>query len=149
MDHEAMKEQVFALYDGELTGSVRRTVEVHLEQCEECRRTYASWERAAKIFFQPPHIQASKAFVEHVLNQIEAVEQPARASTRRQTVRWLIPALGLAAVLLLVMGSMRQPISVEALLLSEGQENGQSQLVFASEKPSVETVLDAILDGQR
>ena len=37
MEHNAIKEQLFAFYDGELSPAVRQEVESHLSICEECR----------------------------------------------------------------------------------------------------------------
>lgn len=147
MTHDAIREQVFALSDGELSGEARRAAQAHLEECTECRQVVASWKRTAGVFFRSPEVQGSEAFVDRVLNRIAATERTPAVSAWKPSVRWLIPALGLAA-LLLVMRPSDQPMSLDALLLTGGEED-EVQLVLARESPSVDAVLNAVLEGVR
>ncbi len=57
MSHDTLKEKLFALYDGELTGEVRHEVEAHVANCSECRTAYAQWQQTASTFFRAPDVQ--------------------------------------------------------------------------------------------
>lgn len=147
MTHDAMRKQVFALYDGELAGEARQAAQAHLRQCSECQEAIAGWKRTAGVFFRSPKVRGSEAFVDRVLNRIASAERAPAVSAWKPSIRWLIPALGLVA-LLLVMRVGSQPVSLDALLLTDGEERGV-ELVLARESPGLDTVLDAVLEGSR
>lgn len=147
MTHDATRAHVFALYDGELAGEARRVAQAHLQQCLECQEAIAGWKQAAGVCFRFPEVQTSEAFVDRVLDRIAAAQRRPFVSIWKPTVRWLIPALGLAA-LLVTMQPHDQPVSLDALLLVNGQDGGL-QFMLASEPSSVETGLDAVLEGSR
>lgn len=143
MTHDAMQAQVFALYDGELAGGARQTAQAHLQQCAECQEAVAGWTRTAGVFFRSPEVQASEIFVGRVLDRIASTQNAPVVSVWKPSVRWLIPALGLAALLVMMQPGGRL-VSMDALLLEDGQENGM-RLVLAGESPSLDMVLDTVL----
>ena len=118
MNHDAMKNMLFALYDGELAVADRREAEAHLAGCADCRQASVRWQRTARALFRAPDIHASDAFVRRVMGRIDALEEPRRAAPWIATLRWLAPAVSLAG-LLLVIGPMERAVSVETLLLGE------------------------------
>ncbi len=146
MDHETLTDQLFALYDGELTGHARRAVETHLTQCRECRQRYAQWQQTARALFRVPDVQPSDVFVHQVMGRLR---EPVRAPRVRSwwRVRWLLPAMGLASLVLLVLSPAQRPVSLEALLLADGSENASAQIVLASTSPSADDVLGLVVEG--
>ena len=122
MNHSGMKEKVYALCDGELKREARQEAETHLKDCPECSAMVERWKATAGLFFQKPQPAPSEFFVQRVMDRIEMWERPLPAPRRSASLRWLVPALGLAAVLFAVMRpvQMQPPVSVEMLLLEEG-----------------------------
>jgi len=147
MSHDTPKEKLFAFYDGELTGEARREVEAHVANCSECRDAYAQWQQTANVFFRVPNVQTSDAFVHQVMGRLTASVRPHRAASWME-MRWLIPAAGLAGILLLVLGSAQHSVSLEALLLADGPENMPAQFVLASDTPSADDVLGLVMEGR-
>ena len=148
MNHAAMKEKVFALYDGELDPSARQEVEAHCGECLECRAMQQHWKAAAGVFFREPPPLSSEFFVQRVMDRIELWERPLPAARRNAPLRWLVPALGLAAglfVLLLWPMQAQQPVSVEMLLL-EGTP-GPTSWVLSNETPTADQMLGFTLEG--
>ena len=148
MDHHTMQDQLFALYDGELADTARQEVEAHLASCAGCRHRYVEWQHTAKALFRVPQPEASEAFVYQLMERIDAGGQPRRATPWVIGVRWLVPALGLAGVLLVVLGPARRTVSIEALLLADGRENAQAQFVLAGEPPTSDEVFGYLMEGQ-
>ena len=148
MDHKALQDQLFALYDGELTGAARRTVEDHLLDCAACRAVLAQWKQVAGVVFQPPAVAPSEAFVQGVMRRI-APAAPRRSHLPRWILqgRWLVPAMGLAVVLfVMTRGPIQQTVSVESLLLSDGRDPAALQQVLTGERPSADDVLGLLME---
>jgi len=148
MGHTAMQDKLFALYDGELTGAVRQEIETHLASCRACRQLYTRWQQTAQVFFRPPHVQVAEAFVHQLMERIAVVERPHRVRRWPVAVRWLVPAVGLAGLLLLFVRPGRGALSIETLLLGEGQGSEQTQLLLASEPPTTEQMFGVMMEGQ-
>ncbi len=147
-NHAAMKENLYALYDGELVGAARREVELHLKGCLECRAVYARWEAAAEILFREPRALGSEFFVQRVMDRIEAVERKARPSLPWVvSLRWLVPAVGLAAALLFVIGRPHPaPVSIESLLLEDAGR--PVSWVLSNEAPTEDDLLGFAMEGK-
>ncbi len=148
MNHAAMKEKVFALYDGELDPGARQDVEAHLGGCLECRAMHERWKRAAGVFFREPPPLSSEFFVQRLMDRIELSERPLPVIRWAASLRWLVPALGLAAALcafLLWPIQARQPVSVEMLLL-EGTP-GPASWVLSDKRPTADQILGFTLEG--
>ena len=147
-DHDALQRQLFALYDGELTGSARQEMEDHLAGCPACRERYTQWQRTARALFRVPDVHASEAFVHRLMARLDAWQRPQRAVPRLAAIRWLAPAVALAGLLLLMIGWPPESVSVETLLLADGQARGPIQFVLASEPPTTDQVFGIITEGQ-
>ena len=148
MDHKLMKERVLALYDGELTGDVRREAENHLAGCAECRRSYEQWRSMAKGLFREPQVQPPELFVDRVMERIDALERPRHAVPWTIRFRWAVPAMALASLLFLILGPTQRPVSIETLLLADAQEGGATQLVLASRQPTADEADRSIMEAQ-
>ena len=148
MDHKAIQDQLFALYDGELRGVAQRAVEDHLLDCVECRALLARWNRVAGTFFQSPAVSTSEAFVERVMRRIVAQQpQPVRLSRWLLKGGWLIPAMGLAAMLVVMTrGPLQKTVSIESLLLVDGREPAAMQRVLTGESPSADDILGLLME---
>lgn len=153
MDHKAIQEQLFALYDGELTGPAREAVETHVAGCEECLGLVAQWTRVAGAFFRAPEglapeRLASEAFVQRVMRRISAPRRaPRRIPAWILNGRWSIPALGLTAILLALMTEpFQERISVETLLVADGRDPVAFQRVLAGESPTSDEILGLLVE---
>ncbi len=150
MDHNAIQAQLFALYDGELTGSARGAVESHLLDCTECRALLADWKRVVGACFQSPEVSSSEALVQCVMQRIARVPpQPFRVRLPRWIVEggWLAPAIGLVGLGLVVMqGPLQQTVSIETLLLSDGREPAALQQVLTEESPSGDEIFGLLME---
>jgi anti-sigma factor RsiW len=71
MDHETLKDLVFALHDGELSPALRGEAEAHLAACAECRAKLEGWRRTSAAFFRPSSSLGSERFVRGVMERIE------------------------------------------------------------------------------
>lgn len=121
MPHPA-PEQLFALYDRELSGDAARAVEAHLAQCQACLGTLARWKQAAGLVFVAPAVTAADALVTRVMRRLQ--DAPRRAAHPAAWRRWVIPALGFAAVLAVALRGPLQPdVATEQLLLSSLDTN--------------------------
>ena len=114
-DHTRMKEKVFAFYDGELEGEARLEAETHLKECAECQKRFEGWKTTAKQLFQEPVPLESEFFVRRVMEKVGALEMP-HPVRRRHHLRWLVPALTVATLLLVMIQPARESVSVEMLL---------------------------------
>lgn len=148
MDHHVSYDQLFALYDGELGESARRAVEDHALDCAECRDLLAQWKRVAGALFQAPAVSPSEVFVDRVMQRIAPPRpHPARLLHWLPGGRWRVPALGLAAMLfVMVRGSLQQAVSIESLLLSDGRGPAALQQVLTGEPPSADDVLGLLME---
>ncbi len=148
MDHRLIQEQLFAFYDGELIGLARRAVEAHLLDCADCRTVVSQWTQVTRVAFQAPAVSASEVFVQRVMQRIETPRpQSLRLSRWFFNSRWLIPAMGLAAmVIVMISGPLRQTVSIESLLLSDGREPAALQRVLSGESPSGDDILGLLME---
>ncbi len=147
MDHAAIREQVFALYDGELAGPARQEAEDHCRQCAECRALYGRWAAMAKTLFRNPQVVPSEFFVQRVMDRVELLERSRQVVLRpAMEWRWFVPALGMAAVALcLVLQPQRRPVSLEGLLFIEVPS--PSSWVLSNDTPTAEDILKLAMGG--
>ncbi len=108
MNHDEIKEKLFALYDNEVTPQERVVITAHLKECGECRALLTSWESTAKTLFQSPtlssrfeekmqeRLQKSPVVYGRSEKEIESVETDDIRSPG--LFRWLVPALALASI---------------------------------------------------
>ncbi len=130
MNHQTLKDKMFALYDGELSGKELQEAQAHLASCQECGRAYAQWQRTAKTFFRVPEVEESEAFVHRVMERLEALNEPKPSRawvTWSFPSRWFVPAMAVALLFILALGGVvapnPSPVSLETLLLSGEEEN--------------------------
>ena len=143
MDHQTIKEQLFALYDGELDAAARKEIESHLGGCTECREIYERWTKTAKAFFKAPTVHPSEFFVRQVMGRIQGSEVPRRVPTWNITLRWLVPVIGVAAMFFVVMRPAPNLFSMDALLLGS-QDMGASLLY--EKAPTVDETLEFVME---
>ena len=152
MDHRHIQERLFDFYDGELSGSARGEVQEHVAGCGECRALLEQWKRAAGLFFRAPAVQPSEAFVHGVMRRIRQGEvsrpEPFQAIRRFLEGSWWLPALGLASLLyVLVTGPAQQAaLSIESLLLPEGNEPAAFRQILTGESPSSDEILGLVME---
>lgn len=148
MDHAAMQHQLFAFYDGELTGAARRAVEDHLLDCAECRGLITQWKHITGALFQAPTVSPSDVFVQRIMRRIMTPRPRAfRFSHWLLQGGWLIPTVGLAAMLLMMIrGPLQQTVSIESLLLSDGHESSVLQQVLTGEDSSDDDILGLLME---
>ncbi len=149
MGHQAIKDKLFELHDGELRGEARREVEAHLATCSACRESYEHWQRLARVLFRAPCPPPSEALVDRVMDRIGVATHAHHTRRWTLTVRWLMPALGLATGLLLAIVPGQRTVSIDALLLADGRETAPMQLVLASNTWSVDDVLGLVMEGRQ
>ncbi len=144
MNHEKMKERIFALYDGELDPATRGEVEAHLGDCAECRELYERWEETAKTFFKAPETKPSEFFVRQVMSGIRELDTPKPALSRARILRWFVPAAALALVLLSIVPVPTQPNSIDTWLSQE--MSGSSQWVFSNKALTMDDTLEFVME---
>ena len=158
-DHDALRDQLFAFYDGELSGESRRSVERHLEACAECRGRLDRWRQTARRVFETPQAagsdaagadaskladsEATEAFVSRVMARIERAEQPRRAPSWIGGLRWLAPALGLAGLVFVIGQTRQQDVSVDMLL---ADSSDPSAWMLSSRPASADDVLGFVME---
>ena len=101
MNHESMKELIFALYDGESSPSDREKALAHMRTCVECRQIAQRWETMGKRLFRVPPPPVPETFVQSVMDKIQDQEELQTGETWWPAARWLIPALGFGLAALL------------------------------------------------
>ena len=140
MDHKAMKDKIFALYDGELEGASRQEAEAHLAACAECRRTYENWTKTAKILFKAPSPAPSEFFVQSVMNRIRDLEAPKPAREWRISLPWLVPALGFAFMFVLAVVPSPQFFTLDNWLIQD------SSMAFSNSAPNADETLQWVME---
>ena len=149
MEHSAIKEQLFAFYDGELGPAIRQDVESHLSICQECRELYQNWAKTAKVLFPVPKPQHSEFFVHQVMERIYGIEAPQKQLKVRfglfpRPLVWLVPAFGLAVALLSVMPPLPQEVPMDLLLQST---SSRSSWAFSNHTPTADETLQLVMEG--
>jgi anti-sigma factor RsiW len=145
MDHEAIKQKLSAYYDKELEASSCREIETHLPGCPECREQIERWQKTSALFFPKSRPVASEFFVQQVMTRIGQSQPVPQPALRKIPLPWLVPALGLAAMFLIVIRPLPQfPLSLEALLVYP-QDMGISAL--SAEAMTMDETLEFIIGG--
>jgi anti-sigma factor RsiW len=138
-------ERLFALHDGELGGADLAAARTHLQACADCRSLFSQWQGAAEALRMAPAPSGSDAFVLRVMDRLPSPRRQARPAPWPALARWLVPAAGLAAMLM-VLRPVAQPVSVETLLLSDGPGPSEFQNVFMAEQANGDDVLTLLLE---
>jgi len=100
MKHEEIKQKLFALLDGPLSEQERTLVEKHLPSCPECQSATEEWKKISGVLFTQPAFSeaAEDQFVSKVMARLSTASglQTPAASSRWNTLQWLIPLAGSA-----------------------------------------------------
>src|SRR5579872_2726144 len=96
MNHNEIKQKLFALYDGPLTEKERVLVEVHLSACPECRRAVGEWENISGALFPQPSFSeaAEDRLVARVMDRVKPA--PTSWLPWKSDLKWFVPLLGSA-----------------------------------------------------
>lgn len=144
--HDRLKEQLFALYDGELPEADRPPLLAHLGDCTECRQLDKHWRAIATTFFRPPQQAAPAQLAARIMARLEPeASKPFWALD----FRWLAPALGAALALLVLVVAQpgeRTPPSTEALLLADGNDNGTTEWMLLREPADQDDLLAFVME---
>jgi anti-sigma factor RsiW len=145
MNHEKIQELIFALYDGELNAFERKSAEHHLTECQDCRRLTEGWRAASAKYFKKPSTAPSEFFVRQTMARLQEVPLKRRGLSGTFAFRWLIPALGAAAVSMLI---FFEPVSVNPSfdLLLGGPSSFEMAMIGGS-SPTVNETLVYVLGG--
>jgi anti-sigma factor RsiW len=84
MNHDQLKDILFELKDGVLTGAVRDQAQAHLADCADCRRELAEIQATAALLFKAPNVDPSERFVQSVMGRIDTLP-----AARRGVAAWL------------------------------------------------------------
>lgn len=101
--------------------------------------------KIARALFRPPSVSPSEAFVRRVMAVLPPEEAPLPAAF--PFLRWLAPALSLAALtLVLAWPGGAGPLSAEALILADGADERRSAWAFEREEPAAGDLLAFVLE---
>ena len=107
MDHQTIKDKLLLCGDPELSKPENDLIKHHLESCEECRQTLNRWQSLRGIFNQKRSGQLpSVSFTEGVMTRIHALQEKPKREFSFEGLRWVMPALGYAFAILLVVGAI-------------------------------------------
>ncbi len=112
----AYEEDLTAYMDGELPEARRAEVAAHLGTCADCQRTEALLRRAVASLAELPEFKPSADTRRAVLAKVEALPPPLKErllALLRPAV--LVPSLGLAAALVLVVYASRETRGLEGM----------------------------------
>ena len=118
-------EELAALHDGELAGSDRERVEVHVATCENCARALRALRRTSQLLGSLPRDEASEDLVRDVVRRATGSARP--RSWRRIAIPLASAAVMLTGVMLLTRIVREQ---------EENEHDRRSLAVGMSEKPS-------------
>jgi anti-sigma factor RsiW len=145
MDHGAVKKNLPDFYDGELDTENRREVESHLLDCRECRETFNWWKKTSKAFFPKTEISGSEFFVQRVMARVKESAEGPKPLEWHFAWRWLVPAVSVAAaVLIALLPEPSTRLSMDALLFSS-QETGMS--VLSGKTLTADETLEFVMGG--
>ncbi len=112
MDHQKIKELISFYHEGELSAEEKRTVEEHMEHCEECRKEFAEMgefeEVMGKMELKKPQKEVWEVYWSTIYNRLE------------RKIGWILLSIG--AMILLFFGGYKaiegiiQDPSISALL---------------------------------
>ncbi len=145
MNHESLREKIFALYDGELDAKGEAEAKAHLNACEECAALYKRWQNVSKAFFNAPKPETSEFFVRQVMNKIKVSEKPEPVLGRNILWRVLVPVFGVSLIFLMQMGPVEYPASMEAMMMGNTPENGVSK-IFSQNTLTLDDTLTMIME---
>ena len=133
MNHETIKEQLYAFYDGELDAIARQNLKTHLDGCLECREIYDRWSKTAKALFRKTKPETSEFFVQQVMNRVRELPSYKRSFGWEISLPWLVPALGLAMMIMVIAPSASQGGIMEEFVFSNNPASADESLQYVME----------------
>lgn len=132
MDCMQAQENLSPFLDGELNDAEHAAIKEHLGSCARCRQEFASIEEVVKMLqdLSLKEIEAPAQIKAGVLAGIEKLETAQKQTAQVPRRKWLIPAAGAAAVLLVLLwagGLLNFPKNAP----SQVAENDQAQMQTA------------------
>ena len=152
MDHETIKDALYALHDGELSETQRGEVLAHLRSCAECAEAARRWESlsgALSRVFPRPTPRQTEAFVRAVMARLGPGEEP--AAWRRLAEAWLLPVLSFATAVLLfaILGGAFDPVAAtDDILLIGSSGRPVGQLVLPPDPARSDNTASFIAEAQ-
>jgi len=145
MNHELIKEDVFALYDGQLSSARTQEIQAHLQVCSACRDLLENWKKISDLFVPAFHFEQSELFVRQVMRRVRVLSQKEERMDWGHFSRWAFPTLamsviGFMAVLIYTSSSMN--ISTEGLLMKDQEQSSIAE--WFSVSPNEGQLLDTV-----
>ncbi|MEI8345206.1 MAG: zf-HC2 domain-containing protein [Candidatus Omnitrophota bacterium] len=145
MNHDTIQKKLMEYYDGELDPAGCRLIEEHLVGCPECRSLLKAWRDTASAVFKKSRIPDSEFFVQSVMARVRRPVPVRRASPWSIPVGWLTPAIGVAAMLLLMLMPVpNAPFSMETFLLSK---QDISAAVLSGDNITSDQMMEFVIGG--
>lgn len=148
MDHQAIEQEILALYDPELSEEERQPLVAHVEQCASCQQVAQRWQRIARTLAASPQPSTSEAFVRSVMERLDVSAAPV-GFRRRPLVRWGLPVMAGAIAAWLVCAVVPQDdalMATEPLLLADASSPTVEWAVL-SEGVGAEDILHLMVEG--
>jgi anti-sigma factor RsiW len=146
MNHELMKDLLFAFYDGQISPPDRAVVASHLSGCGDCRDALEHWKQTADAFLAPFQAESSPQAVDNVMRKIRILDEGRETLRWRSFVRWALPALALSFTgftAALVMTVQPTEVSADTLLQANHE---QSAPAWVALPPTEDQILRAVVD---
>ncbi len=96
MNHDQLKDQLFAFHDGELSAESHARLKAHVDTCPSCQQSLLEWKDTSRLFLEPLRVKSSEIFVQQVMRRVRALEPEASGLGWPLFVRWAFPALALS-----------------------------------------------------
>lgn len=96
MNHDEIREKLFALYDRPLTERERQLVAGHLPDCAECRQAFEEWQKISRTLFPTPSFSemSEDLFVSKVMVRVNEAASKNGKFSWEFALRWLTPLIG-------------------------------------------------------
>jgi anti-sigma factor RsiW len=104
MNHDDIKNNLSGYHDHELTADQAALVERHLDGCSECRQDLSHLQRLSAIVAPLTGIEDTEQFVQRVMARLP---EPAPTFWESLQAWWRIPALAMAALLVVSMSTQK------------------------------------------
>ena len=157
MNHDEMKDQLYAFCDGELPKEQSEALAVHLESCPECRKELELWKRVSSAFFSKPAFEIPSDFCDRVMESVRARKQPAVPRWASLLDMLFLPRWETFAALTVFMIGIfcvsmdqivEQHVSRQNPALSVYSQDGTTQWAASSKEISPGEVLGTLVDDE-
>ncbi len=142
MDHQNIKEKLWAYRDFEISGPEQQEIFTHLQSCRECsfelNRLQTLGTKLKRIALAAP----SEFFVRKVMDRLGDLEEAAKPMLKWAFMDWLLPLTGYAFaffLMFLAISHREAPVNASAVLLADVPQG--AQWTFSSEAPDINKLL--------